>query len=491
MDAGGRVTQGAVTEGGGEGGSHIRHMGDVRELSADDIAIRVSNLGKCYHLYDAPRDRLKQFVVPRLRRLAGQVPKQYFREFWALKDVSFEIKKGETVGIIGINGAGKSTLLKLITGTTQPTVGSVCMEGRVAALLELGMGFHPDFTGRQNAFMAGQLLGMCVEEITSLMPEIETFAEIGDYIDQPVRIYSSGMQVRLAFSVATVKRPEILIVDEALSVGDAYFQHKCFSRIRQLQDQGTTLLFVSHDIAAVRALCARSIWLDNGVIREVGETKFVLDAYATALYARQQDIDSAAKTPAVKDGAIKGAAKPQRDCRLDFINNSNLRNDIEVFGFNKDAARWGDGLAKITTTYLQDTNGTPLSWIIGGEEVVLTIEARALQDLRGVILGFMVRDRLGQNLFGDNTFITTFDSPVSIKSETLFRAKFCFLMPILPQGTYAITAAIATGTQQDHVIHDWVNESLFFESHNGFSVSGLVGVPMHGIQIEELNSTCS
>jgi len=460
-------------------------------MSCENPVIRVCDLSKCYEIYNWPQDRLKQSLYPRLQGLVGRGPKKYFREFWALKDVSFEVEKSETVGIIGRNGSGKSTLLQLICGTLTPTSGTVETNGRVAALLELGMGFHPDFTGRQNVFMAGQLLGMCVEEITSLMPEIETFAEIGDFIDQPVRIYSSGMQVRLAFSIATVKRPQVLIVDEALSVGDAYFQHKCFSRIRQLQDQGTTLLFVSHDIAAVRALCARSIWLDNGVIREVGETKFVLDAYATALYARQQDIDSAAKTPVVKNGAIKGAAKPQRDCRLEFINNSNLRNDIEVFGFNKDAARWGDGLAKITATFLQDTNGTPLSWIIGGEEVVLTIDAIALQDLRDVILGFMVRDRLGQNLFGDNTFITTFDSPVSIKSETSFRAKFRFLMPILPQGAYAITAAIATGTQQDHVIHDWVNESLFFESHNGFSVSGLVGVPMHGIQIEEFNSTCS
>jgi lipopolysaccharide transport system ATP-binding protein len=238
-------------------------------------------------------------------------------------------------------------------------------------------------------------------------------------------------------------------------------------------------------VAAVRTLCARSIWLDNGVIREIGETKSVLDAYAAALYAKQQDIDSAAKIHVTKDKAIKEIPKPQRDCRLDFVNNSNLRNDLEVFDFNKDAFRWGDGLAKITATYLQDTNGTRLNWIIGGEEVVLTIEARAFQDLRSVILGFQVRDRLGQNLFGDNTFITTFDSPVSIKPETSFRAKFHFLMPILPQGTYAITVAIATGTQQDHVIHDWVNESLFFESHNGFAVSGLVGVPMHDIHIEE------
>lgn len=296
------------------------------------------------------------------------------------------------------------------------------------------------------------------------------------------------MQVRLAFAVATAVRPDILIVDEALSVGDAYFQHKCFSRIRLFQDQGTTLLFVSHDLAAVRALCARAIWLENGVIREVGETKFVLDAYATALYAKEQDVDNAAKQSAVKDNALLVSPNQKRDCRLDFINNSNLRNDIEAFEFNSDTVGWGDGLAKITATCLQDTNETPLSWIIGGEEVVLTIDALALQELNSVIVGFMVRDRLGQNLFGDNTYITTIDKPVSIRANSTFRGAFRFLMPILPQGTYAITAAIATGTQQDHVVHEWINEVLFFESYNGFAVNGLVGVPMHAIEIGELIS---
>lgn len=442
--------------------------------------ITVSNLGKAYKQYPTRWSRLKEWLVPFSK------PRHQLK--WVLRDINFTVNPGEAVGIIGINGAGKSTLLKMITGTTQPTTGSVNITGRVAALLELGMGFHPDFTGRQNALMAGQLLGLQADEINLLMPAMEAFAEIGDYIDQPVRVYSSGMQVRLAFAVATAIRPDILIVDEALSVGDAYFQHKCFSRIRLFQDQGTTLLFVSHDIAAVRALCARAIWLENGVIREVGETKFVLDAYATALYAKEQDVDNAAKQFAVKDKVIKEVSKRKRDCRLDFINNSNLRNDIEVFEFNKEAIAWGDGLAKITATYLQDTNGTTLSWIIGGEEVVLTIEALALQDLQRVAIGFIVRDRLGQNLFGDNTIITTFDSPVTIASETLFRAQFRFLMPILPHGTYAISPAVVTGTQQEHIVHDWINEVLMFESHNGLGVNGLIGVPMHEIKLEKIDN---
>ncbi len=451
----------------------------------DEIAIRVSNLSKCYHIYDAPSDRLKQFVLPRLKRLIRRPSRPYFRPFWALKDLSFEVRKGETVGIIGRNGSGKSTLLQILAGTLTPTSGEVNINGRVAALLELGSGFNPEFTGRENVFMAGQIFGMSMEEIAEILPDIESFADIGDHINQPVKTYSTGMQVRLAFSVATAKQPEILIVDEALSVGDAFFQHKCYSRIRRFQNQGTTLFFVSHDIAAVRTLCNRSIWLDNGIIRASGDTKTVIDSYMTEVYAKQQAINPLDDSASDSNPEGSAVTRPKRDCRLDFINQSNLRNDIEVFDFDEDAYRWGDGLAKINSIRIEDATGNPLSWTLGGEEVLLIIEATCKDTLHAVILGFMVRDRLGQNLFGDNTFLTTQDNPVSIRAQSTARAQFRFLMPILPAGSYAITAAIATGTQKDHIIHDWMNEALFFESHNGFTVSGLVGVPMHNISIEE------
>src|SRR5579862_3817599 len=218
--------------------------------------IRVSQLGKAYKYYPTRWSRLAEWLVP------FGPPRHELK--WVLRDINFHVSPGESVGIIGINGAGKSTLLKLIAGTAIATKGSVAMTGRVAALLELGMGFHPDFTGRQNAFMAGQLLGLGTQELLALMPEIEAFAEIGDYVDQPVRVYSSGMQMRLAFSVATAKRPDILIVDEALSVGDAYFQHKSFDRIREFKQQGTTLLMVSHDKTAIQSICDRAILLDAG-----------------------------------------------------------------------------------------------------------------------------------------------------------------------------------------------------------------------------------
>lgn len=441
-------------------------------------SITLTNLGKAYKKYPTRWSRLLEWILP--------VSKPRHNLTWVIQNVSFKVYPGEAIGIIGGNGAGKSTLLKMITGTTQHTAGSVHVTGHLAALLELGIGFHPDFTGRQNAYMAAFLLGYSEEEISCLMPDIEEFAGIGEYIDLPVRVYSSGMQMRLAFSVATAKRPDVLIVDEALSVGDAYFQHKCFSRIRFFQEKGTTLLFVSHDLAAVRALCTKCAWLENGSLLKFGETKDVIDAYTASIYAKEQNIDNAAKHSIKTEIPESQSPKLKRDCRLDFINNSNLRNDIQVFEFNNEAIRWGDGLAKITSTSLQDVDGNHLSWIIGGEEVILIIEALALESLFGAIVGFQVRDRLGLHLFGDNTYITMIDTPVNIQAKCIFRAKFRFLMPILPVGIYSVITAVASGTQKEHVIHDWINESIFFESHNGSSVSGLVGIPMHSIEIEEL-----
>ena len=243
-------------------------------------SIRVSNLGKAYKQYASRWSRLAELLLP--------FGKKQHQLKWILQDIDFHIEAGEAVGIIGINGAGKSTLLKLITGTTQATTGQVNTSGRVAALLELGMGFHPDFTGRQNALMAGQLAGWGTTEISALMPQIEDFAEIGEYIDQPVRVYSSGMQVRLAFSVATAIRPDILIVDEALAVGDVFFQQKCFDRIRAYCAAGTTLLFVSHAVGTVYSLCNRAILIAGGRIALDSTPRAVIDLY-NAQILRQQN----------------------------------------------------------------------------------------------------------------------------------------------------------------------------------------------------------
>jgi lipopolysaccharide transport system ATP-binding protein len=251
----------------------------------NDIAIHAKHLGKCYHIYNNPHDRLKQFVIPRLQRLVGRQPRQYFHEFWALNDVSFEIKKGETVGIIGRNGSGKSTLLQLLCGTLTPSSGEVEINGRVAALLELGSGFNLEFTGRENVYMNAAVLGSSQEEIESRFDDIVAFAEIGEFIEQPVKTYSSGMMVRLAFAVAIHVEPEILIVDEALSVGDELFQRKCFSRIEAIRASGATILFVSHSGGQIVELCDRAILLDAGENIAIGIPKKIVGQYQKLLYA--------------------------------------------------------------------------------------------------------------------------------------------------------------------------------------------------------------
>jgi lipopolysaccharide transport system ATP-binding protein len=268
--------------------------------SANDIAIRVSNLGKCYQIYDTPRDRLKQFVIPRLQRLAGQTTKQYFREFWALKDVSFEVKKGETVGIIGRNGSGKSTLLQVICGTLSPTSGSLETHGRIAALLELGSGFNLEFTGRENVFMNGAILGFSHEEIKARFEDIAAFADIGEFIEQPVKIYSSGMLVRLAFAVSVCVDPDILIIDEALSVGDAVFQFRCMDRLRKLTSSGTTLIFVSHDMGMVKNFCHHVLYLHKGQERARGAADEMAELYFLDMRDEQRRHATGGKAVTVK-----------------------------------------------------------------------------------------------------------------------------------------------------------------------------------------------
>ena len=254
-------------------------------MSSNAIAIEVRHLSKRYEIYDAPRNRLKQFLLPRLQRLVGQADKQYFREFWALKDVSFEVKKGETVGIIGRNGSGKSTLLQMICGTLSPTSGSIQTTGRVAALLELGAGFNPEFTGRENVYLNASVLGLSTDEINARFDDVAAFADIGAFIEQPVKTYSSGMLVRLAFAVAINVDPEILIVDEALSVGDELFQRKCFSRIETIRAKGATILFVSHSGSTIVELCDRAVLLDAGEKLAVGLPKQIVGRYQKLLYA--------------------------------------------------------------------------------------------------------------------------------------------------------------------------------------------------------------
>ena len=456
-------------------------------MSSNQIAISVKGLSKCYGIYANPRDRLKQFILPRLQRLFGQVPKKYFSEFWALKDVSFEIKKGETVGIIGRNGSGKSTLLQMICGTLSPTSGSIQTNGRIAALLELGSGFNPEFTGRENVYMNASVLGLSNAEIDARFEEIVSFADIGDFIEQPVKTYSSGMMVRLAFAVIAHVDADILVVDEALAVGDAFFTQKCMRFLRSFMKTGT-VLFVSHDTGSIKSLCNYAVWIEKGEVIQEGAPKEVCELYLEAFYEVQQGKSTATKLRAFKkiDDSL-----PLKDQRLEFINSSNLRNDLQIFKFNPDAASFGKGGAQICDVRLLDEKEHSLAWIVGGEKVTLRVTVHAYQDLDAPIIGFHIKDRVGQSLFGDNTFLSYKEQPVNCQAGSELEADFTFYMPLLPAGEYSITTAIANGTQEIHEQHHWIHDAVIFKSESSSVVSGLIGIPMHKVRLQTLETLTS
>jgi lipopolysaccharide transport system ATP-binding protein len=383
--------------------------------------ITVSHLGKAYKQYPNRWSRLAEWLDPR--------NKPHHQLHWVLQDINFTVHPGEAVGIIGVNGAGKSTLLKMITGTIQPTTGSVHITGRVAALLELGMGFHPDFTGRQNAYMAGQLLGYTVEEIAALMPEIEAFAEIGEYIDQPVRVYSSGMQMRLAFSVATAHRPDVLIVDEALSVGDAYFQHKSFDRIRDFRQQGTTLLIVSHDKSAIQSICDHAILLNAGKMAMKGEPEAVMDYY-NALLADHQ--------------------------------NQKVQQTVGESGRIQTIS--GSGEAVSEEVLLLNDQDEPVEVINVGQRVRLKIAVRAVEEVTDLVVGYMIKDRLGQPVFGTNTYHLDVQLQHMSKNE---RATVLFdFNANMGEGNYSISIALHTRDTHLSKNYEWRDLALVFNVVN-------------------------
>ena len=451
-------------------------------MSSSDVAIRISNLSKCYEIYEAPSDRLKQFLLPRLRRLIGKPPKQYFREFWALKDVSFEVKKGETIGIIGRNGGGKSTLLQMICGTLNPTGGSIETNGRIAALLELGSGFNPEFTGRENVYMNASVLGLQREEIDARFSDIVAFADIGEFIEQPVKTYSSGMMVRLAFAVIAHVDADILVVDEALAVGDAFFTQKCMRFLRTFMKTGT-ILFVSHDTGAVVNLCNAAVLLNHGQVVQTGAPKDVIGHYLATLYEESQAIDGAASEEKASPAGLVQSPGEYRDMRETLINASTLRNVIEVFQFKPVQEGFGTGDAKIISVRLLALDGAPLSWVVGGEDVVLDIRCLAYKDVLRPIVGFQFKDRLGQVVFADNTFLVFEHDPQLVAKGKELSAKFEFCLPVLPTGDYSIAVALADGSQDTHVQHHWMHDALMVRVHASSICFGLIGIPMRKITL--------
>ena len=449
-------------------------------MSSKEVAIRVENLGKCYQIYDRPQDRLKQSIVPRIKRFLGHSTPNYYREFWALRDLSFEVYKGETVGIIGRNGSGKSTLLQIICGTLTPTHGTVQTSGRVAALLELGAGFNPEFTGRENVYLNGSVLGLSQAEIDERFDAIAAFADIGDFIEQPVKTYSSGMYVRLAFAVIAHVDADVLIIDEALAVGDAFFTQKCMRYLRSFMEKGT-VLFVSHDTAAVKNLCSRAIWLEQGVCKFIGSAKDATTGYLEAVFEAQQGLNAIDLNP-TSELSLKDSAEP-RDMRLDFINCTQFRNDIELYRFDPDAPSFGNGGGRIVSVALFDDLGHPLSWVVGGENVILKIHCVSVADIDSPVIGFVVKDRLGQYLFGDNTYFTYVDHPIHVSADEQLTAVFEFRMPTFPIGDYSITVALSQGAQHSLIHHHWIHDALIFKSHASCFSQGLVGIPIKKIEM--------
>lgn len=401
-----------------------------------DMSIYVKNVGKAYKYYDSKWKRIFEKLTPGKAILHSKK--------WVLRNISFTINPGESVGIVGVNGAGKSTLLKLLTGTTQPTEGTIQICGRVAALLELGMGFHPDFTGRQNVYMSGLMMGLSREQISHLMPEIESFADIGNYIDQPVRIYSSGMQMRLAFSVATAYRPDILIVDEALSVGDSRFQAKCFSRIAEFKKAGTTLLLVSHSASDIVRHCDRAIFLKNGSIKLDGSSRDVTNRYMDELFGKTNSLSE----------YKKDSTEPKNSMAL--FKDADPTETKEFYhtrpGYRPEEYRWGQGGARIIDYTIQVNGKHYPSNIESNQLTDFYIKVFFEQSYDNIVPGILIKTLDGIFLYGTNSFLASEGKDeIGVKSGDIKIFKFSFPLD-LNSGDYMLSFGVSAGNPQSEMI---------------------------------------
>src|SRR3989339_326975 len=419
-----------------------------------DIAIRVSNLSKCYQIYDNPRDRLKQFVVPRVQRLIGQTPKQYFREFNALKDVSFEIRKGETVGIIGRNGSGKSTLLQIICGTLSPTAGNVQTHGRIAALLELGSGFNPEFSGRENIYMNASILGLSNEEIDSRFDEIVAFADIGDFIEQPVKTYSSGMYVRLAFAVAINVDPDILIVDEALAVGDASFQAKCMQKFENFRLNGTTIILVSHDLGSILQFSNRCVLLDKGKKLDVSDPKESVDTFKKLML-------NVANTSIKDHSQVSGRLLDLQKSK--WCSNYSLNTDgCEIYGNTK---------ASFVDFGIFDSNNSLTEQKLSlGETYTFKMILQFHEEVHNPICSLTIRDLTGKEIVGTNTKIEHISTGI-VAQGTFIEASFTQVLRLAP-GNYLLTFACSGFEDDEFVVYERLYHILILEVYSHKQIVG-------------------
>lgn len=407
-------------------------------MSSEPV-IQVAALGKCYHVYEKPRDRLLQML--------GGSRRRYYREFWALRDASFSIRRGETVGIIGRNGSGKSTLLQMICGTVTPTTGEVRTAGRVAALLELGAGFNLEFTGRENVLLNAAILGIPRESMAARMRDVESFSELGEFLDQPVKTYSSGMFARLAFSIAIHVDPDIVVVDEALAVGDARFVAKCMRRIRDMQEAGVSILFVSHDTTAVRTLCQRAIWLDGGRVVEDGDVFPVTGRYMEYIF---RDEDAAAASVEAATGAPPATATPPAPQAADLD--------------ERPVTHWGSHKGLLTQALVCDASGRRRDVIEWGEpvQVRITVQLPDGFSREGLSVAFSIKDLNGSDLL----VATSHEAGLVLPESSQFRVTFR-MTNLLLGGRYLLVAALENRSQPPEVhYYEYIEGAHYFASHS-------------------------
>ena len=409
--------------------------------NAEKYAVEVKNVTKIYRLYDKPIDRLKESL--------SVSHKEYHKDFYALSDLSFTVEKGQTVGIIGTNGSGKSTILKIITGVLTPTTGEVTVRGKISALLELGAGFNQDYTGIENIYMNGTMMGYTKKEMDAKLQDILDFADIGDYVYQPVKTYSSGMFVRLAFAVAINIDPEILIVDEALSVGDVFFQAKCYRKFEEFKKKGKTILFVSHDLSAISKYCDRAILLNQGVKLGEGSPKDMIDAYKQVLVGQYETPKAGVDVPDLTaDGDVRAALDKQKK-----------KQEAARMGVNPETLEYGTKQAEIVSYYITDKNDVQTTAILKGDEFTMHMKVKIGQDLPAPIFAFSIKNIKGVEITGTNTmFEKTFLESVKAGQvlEITFRQKMR-----LQGGDYLISLGV-TGYEKDtfkvyHRLYDVLN----------------------------------
>ncbi|TSD75835.1 ABC transporter ATP-binding protein [Pseudomonas sp. KBS0710] len=425
---------------------------------SSDTAISVQNLSKCFQIYAKPHDRLKQSLYPRIQGTFGLQRKQYFNEFWSLRDVSFDIKKGETIGIIGRNGSGKSTLLQIICGTLSQTAGSIQTNGRIAALLELGSGFNPEFTGRENVYMNGAILGLSRKEIEDRFDEIAAFADIGAFLEQPVKTYSSGMFVRLAFACNIMSDPEIMIVDEALSVGDMNFQAKCMTALTQIKERGATILFVSHDVGTVKSLCSRCVYLDGGKVVAVGPSADVTELYVRSM---REEMNAEHRKFARVSKPFGETAEPvEQPLGLPVIEEKVFQVD-QAFEARVAQFRYGTGEVRARSVELLNMSDEPTTFLDFNEQVKIRVNFEAYAE-KSVTLNVSVFDEKKNNITGCG-FQHVGQPYLLTRPGGKYVAEYIFKMP-LQEGHYSLRINISSVIIENESAEfiDLINDAVVF-----------------------------